>query len=153
MNTVTVRRLTRRHGRAFLSLIDALADYEKLDRPSRAARARLLRDAFGPKRKFDAWLAFAGGVPAGYAIFFETYSSFLARPTLYLEDIFVLPEHRSKGIGRLIFRDLLAEARRRSCGRMEWVVLDWNKPAIRFYEKLGARHLKEWWTYRMELKR
>jgi GNAT superfamily N-acetyltransferase len=151
MNPISIKPLTRRHGTAFLSLIDALADYEKLRRPSVPARRRLLNDAFGPKRRFDAYLIFVDGTAAGYAITFETYSSFLAKPTLYLEDIFILPGYRSRGIGKKLFSFCLAEARKRKCGRMEWVVLDWNKNAIRFYEHLGAVHLKEWFTYRITL--
>ena len=147
-----IRRAARRDARALLTLIDALADYEKLRRPTRAARERLIRDGIGAKRRFDAYLAFSGGVPVGYAIIFETYSSFLALPTLYLEDLFVLPEYRKQKIGLTLFRRCIAEAERRGCGRMEWVVLDWNKSAIRFYERLRARHLKEWYTYRIERK-
>lgn len=147
---LSIRKATRRDGRSLLGLIDALADYEKLKRPTRAARARLLRDGLGPKRRFDAYLAFAGRVPVGYAIVFETYSSFLALPTLYLEDLFVLPAYRKRKIGLALFRTCAAEARERGCGRMEWVVLDWNVSAIRFYDRLGARHLKEWYTYRLD---
>jgi GNAT superfamily N-acetyltransferase len=147
---LTIRRATARDGRALLSLVDALADYEKLKRPTRAARARLLRDGLGPKRRFDAYLAFSGRVPVGYAIVFETYSSFLALPTLYLEDLFVLPAYRKQKIGLSLFRTCTAEARARGCGRMEWVVLDWNVNAIRFYDRLGAKHLTEWYTYRLD---
>ena len=143
-----------RHGdeKTFLSLIDALADYEKLKRPSPQARRRLICDGFGNNKRFDAYIAFSGPKAVGYAIIFETYSSFLALPTLYLEDIFVSPEFRSHGIGWKLFRTCLAEANRRGCGRMEWVVLDWNRNAIKFYEKLGARHLKEWFTFRLNRK-
>ena len=89
------------------------------------------------------------GEALAYAITCETYSSFLARPTLYLEDLFVRPEARRLGIGHACFRFLAAEALRRGCGRMEWVVLDWNELAIDFYEGLGARHMREWYTYRL----
>lgn len=136
-------------GERLLALIDALADYEHLEKPNAAARARLLRDAFGPTSRFTALLAEADGQAAGYAIYFETYSSFLALPTLYLEDIFILPEYRRLKIGRRLFLYCVEEARRRGCGRMEWVVLDWNRPAQEFYEKMGARRLNEWWTYRL----
>ncbi len=145
----TIRRARAGDGPAFLSLIDALADYEKLARPTRSARARLLRDGFGTRRRFDAFLIRIGGKIAGYAIVFETYSSFLAKPTLYLEDLFILPELRGKGLGKKLFLHCLAEAKRRKCGRMEWVVLDWNTPAIEFYDHLGARRLKDWLTYRI----
>jgi GNAT superfamily N-acetyltransferase len=149
MKPPVIRPLTRRHGAAFLKLIDALADYEKLRKPSPSARRRLLKDAFGRNRRFDAYLAFIDGTAVGYAIIFETYSSFLAKPTLYLEDIFILPEYRSHGVGKKLFTFCLSEAKKRKCGRMEWVVLDWNTNAIRFYERIGAVHLKEWHTYRI----
>jgi GNAT superfamily N-acetyltransferase len=89
------------------------------------------------------------GAAAAYAITFESYSSFLALPTLFLEDLFVLPDARKHGIGRAMFRFLAGEAVRRGCGRMEWVVLDWNQLAIDFYDKLGARHMKDWYLYRL----
>lgn len=146
----SIRRLTRSRTGEFLALINALADFEKLKRPTPAARKRLLRDAFGARRRFDAYLAFAGAKAVGYAIIFETYSSFRAQPTLYLEDIFILPEFRRGGIGRQLFGACLREARRRGCGRMEWVVLDWNVNAIRFYETIGAARLREWLPYRID---
>ena len=148
MKAIRIRRARRADGPELLRLIDALADYEKLKKPTRAARARLLRDAFGPRPRFEALLAYAGAEAVGYAIVFETYSSFLAKPTLYLEDLFVLPEHRGRKIGLRLVRHCRAEARRRGCGRMEWTVLDWNRLAIGFYERLGAKHMKEWLLYR-----
>ena len=151
MSRVIIREVTQRNGKEFLALINALADFEKLKRPTKAAQTRLLRDAFGMKKRFSAYLAFIERKPVGYAIVFETYSSFLALPTLYLEDLFVLPEYRKQRIGLKLFRFCLKEAKRRGCGRMEWVVLDWNTNAIRFYEKLRARRLKEWLPYRITL--
>ena len=148
MKSIIIRPATKQDGKHFLSLIDALADYEKLARPDRAARRRLLRDAFG--KRFDALIAIVNGEAVGYAIYFETYSSFLARPTLYLEDIFVLKEYRKQKIGLRLFRRCVAEARRRGCGRMDWMVLDWNEPAIRFYEKLKAKRMKEWILFRLK---
>jgi GNAT superfamily N-acetyltransferase len=149
MPDVTVRRAAAADAEVFLSLVDALADYERLDRPTPAARERLLRDGFGPEPRFRAYLAEHGGRAVAYAITFDTYSSFLALPTLYLEDVFVLPDARRHGVGTAIFRELAAEAVRRGCGRMEWSVLDWNRLAIDFYEKLGARRMAEWYTYRL----
>jgi GNAT superfamily N-acetyltransferase len=157
MSRITIRPLTRRHGTEFLSLVDALADYEKLKRPTRAARTRLLRDALGGrgklrrKKRFDTFLAFKDGRAVGYAIVFETYSSFRARPTLFLEDLFVLPEYRKQRIGLKLFRRCVAEARGRGCGRMEWIVLDWNQPAIRFYKKLKSRRMREWLLFRIDV--
>ncbi len=147
---IAVREVRKKDAKVFLSLVDALADYERLPRPTPAARARLARDGFGSRKRFDAFLAWEGKRAVGYAIVFNTYSSFLALPTLYLEDIFILPEARKKGIGKKLFLHCIREAERRQCGRMEWVVLDWNAPAIRFYDRFGARHLKEWYTFRLE---
>ncbi len=146
----TIRPATRADAAAFLALVDALADYEKLARPSPEARDRLVADAFGERKRIDVFLAEDGaGAPVGYAIVLESYSSFLALPTLYLEDLFVVPEARRAGVGGAFFRYLAGEAVRRGCGRMEWVVLDWNELAIAFYEKLDARRLDEWHTYRL----
>jgi GNAT superfamily N-acetyltransferase len=150
-NTPVVRRAIPEDAPAILTLVDALADYEKLDRPDAAARERLVRDLFGWKPRIDCWLAFVGGTPAGYAFALETYSSFLALPTMYLEDLFVLPQYRSRKAGYALFSEVLAEARRRGCGRMEWTVLDWNQLAIDFYRRLGGEHLKEWHLYRIRL--
>jgi GNAT superfamily N-acetyltransferase len=136
-------------GEVWLSLIDALADYEKLPRPDATARQRLLQDAFGDRRRLDVYLAESLAKIVGYAITFETYSSFLAQPTLYLEDLFVLEEYRRQGAGYRLFRHCVEEAYRRGCGRMEWQVLDWNRLAIEFYERLGAKQLKEWLSYRL----
>jgi GNAT superfamily N-acetyltransferase len=144
-----IRRTRRSDLPALLRLIDALADYERLARPDAAARKRLLHDGFLAKpRRFQSYLIELAGEPVGYAIVFFTYSSFLARPTLYLEDVFVLPEHRGKGIGRALMRMLAREALRRGCARMEWMVLTWNEPAIRFYKRLGAHRLDDWALYR-----
>ena len=132
-----------------LSLIDALADYEHLNRPEAEARKRLVRDGFGEKKRFDTLLAEADGLAVGYAIILETYSSFLALPTLYLEDIFVLEAFRNRKLGYRLFKACVEEAYRRGCGRMEWMVLDWNQLALGFYERLGAQRLKEWLPYRL----
>lgn len=147
-----VRRARRSDAADLVGLVRALADFEKLPRPSPAAKKRLINDCFGRRRRIETYLAVSGGTPVGYAMFFETYSSFLAMPTLYLEDLFVLPGERGRGIGRMLFRACVEEARRRGCGRMEWVVLDWNTPAVRFYRRLGARHLRKWNTYRLDLR-
>lgn len=137
----------------FLELVEALADYEKLGRPAPDARERLIRDGFGPSPRFRPYLAELDGRVVGYAITFYTYSSFLALPTLYLEDVFVLPEARRYGVGRAFFRTLAKRAVEEGCGRMEWVVLDWNELAIDFYEKLGARRMSDWFTYRLDRER
>jgi len=147
-----VRAATAEDAPTLLRLIDALAEYEHLDPPDMAAKRRLVLDGFErtPPR-FDTFLAFPKGnaEPIGYAIVLETYSSFLAKPTLYIEDLFVLPEARRTGGGSALFRHLSTEALRRGCGRMEWVCLDWNSLAIGFYEKQGGQHLDDWRVYRL----
>ena len=146
---VLIRRALPGDGPALLFLIEKLAEYERLTPPDKGARSRLIHDMFSTPPRIEPFLALLGGLPVGYALVFETYSSFLALPTLYLEDIFILPEHRRAGIGMKFIRTLITEAHRRGCGRMEWTVLDWNQLAISFYEKLGARELKEWKTFRL----
>ncbi|HEX6039699.1 GNAT family N-acetyltransferase [Longimicrobium sp.] len=146
---ITIRPATAADADTFLALVDALADYEKLDRPTPEARGRLVADAFGERPRISVFLGELDGRAVAYAIVLETYSSFLALPTLYLEDLFVIPEARRFGLGRAFFRALATEALRRGCGRMEWVVLDWNQLAIDFYDKLGARRMTEWYTYRL----
>ena len=147
---VTIRRAQPADGPMILSLIRALADFEKLAPPDDEAQQRLLADAFAERPRFEVFLAEVSGKVAGYAFIFETYSTFRARPTLYLEDLFVLSEYRQQGVGYALFRHCVSEAARRDCARMEWTVLDWNSHAITFYERQGARHLSEWLTYRLD---
>lgn len=151
MEPIAVRKAQEADALALIELIVALAEFEKLDPPDEEAKARLIRDGFGPSPRFEAWLAFRIGeaTPVGYAFTFETYSSFLARPTLYLEDIFVSPEHRGKGAGTALLKHCIGLAKERGCGRVEWVCLDWNKPAQCVYESMGARRMKEWMLFRM----
>ena len=146
---VRVRPAIPRDAGALLELVRSLADYERLPPPDAAACERLVRDGFGPRPRFDCWIAELEGDAVGYAIAFETYSTFLALPTLYLEDLFVLPERRGIGVGKALFLAIAADARRRGCGRMEWAVLTWNEPAIGFYDRLGARRLDDWATFRL----
>ena len=144
-----VRHARREDADTILRLVDALADYEKLHRPDEAARSRLVHDLFSERPRLECYLCDVEGKAAGYAFVFETYSSFLALPTLYLEDLFVLPEFRKKKVGYALFKAMVAEAHRRGCGRMEWTVLDWNQLAKDFYDRLGAKHMKEWQLYRL----
>jgi GNAT superfamily N-acetyltransferase len=143
-----IRRYRKADAGDLVGLIRALAHFENLKPPSRAAARRLVADA---GKRFRVLMAEEDGRKVAYAIYFFTYSTFLARPTLYLEDLFVLPDYRRGGIGKNFFRALLGEARRMKCGRMEWSVLDWNKPAIRFYDRLGAHPLDDWIPYRLIL--
>ncbi len=149
LSHITIAQVGEVDAEDFLALIDALADYEKLARPDAAARQRLIQDGFGPHPRYEAFLAIIDGQPAGYAIIYETYSSFLALPTLYLEDIFVLPDFRSRRAGLALFLHSARLARERGCGRMDWTVLHWNELAQDFYRRLGAEHLAEWQLYRL----
>ena len=151
LDNLTIRRAGREDADALLALITALAEFEHLPPPDDAARARLIEHGFGPQPKFEAWLAEWEGAPGpvGYVFLFETYSTFLARPTLYLEDLFVLPEHRKRGIGKALLRFCIQAAHERGCGRMEWTCLDWNTGAQRVYESLGAKRMSEWYLYRL----
>jgi len=149
-SNVKIRRAQADDGAAILALIQALADFEKLPAPDEDAQQCLLADAFGEHPRFEIFVADCAGKVAGYAFIFETYSTFLARPTLYLEDLFVLPDYRQQQVGHLLFRFCAKEAVRRGCGRMEWTVLDWNTKAIQFYQRHGASHLNEWLHYRLD---
>ena len=148
----TLRPATRADAGGLTRLILALAEYEKLPPPNREAQDRLIEDGLGAQPRFETWLAFWGDEkqPVGYAIFFETYSTFLARPTLFLEDLFVSLEYRRRGIGTALLHRCIGLARERGCGRMEWTCLDWNTKAQRAYERLGARRLSEWLLYRLD---
>ena len=146
---VRVRPLTQPDIPVFIGLIEALADYEHLDPPDAEARARLAADALASPPRFQVLLAEREQEVVGYALYFETYSTFLARPTLYLEDIFVLPEHRHRGAGTALMRAITREAIDRGCGRIEWQVLTWNQPSVRFYQQLGAKPLDDWRGYRL----
>ena len=143
-----IEPVTPENFSGLLQLIAGLAEYEHLDPPDEAARERLYADAFSDPPRYEAYLAIADGVPAGYVTFYFTYSTFLARPTLYLEDIFVLEAFRHRGIGRELFRFCRDIAKERGCGRMDWQVLTWNETAIRFYENEGGKRL-EWYAYRI----
>jgi len=145
----SIRPLREPDIAVLLSLIQALADYEHLPGPDADARDRLTRDAMAEPPGFRVLLAETEGRVIGYAVYMLTYSTFLARPTLYVEDIFVLPKERRNGAGRALMQELAREAARRDCGRMEWHVLDWNTPAQDFYRSLGAGQLDEWRLVRL----
>ena len=156
---IKVRKADKTDFDSLIGLVRALADYEKLDPPTDDAQCRLLNDGWPEtgEARFAAWLAEDHDpvghsvVPVGYAIMFFTYSSFLARPTLYIEDLFILPDRRRDGAGSAIFQALVEEAKRAGCGRIEWVVLDWNTLAQQFYRKQGAKHMEDWQCYRLAL--
>jgi GNAT superfamily N-acetyltransferase len=131
------------------TLIIALATYEKLAHQVTATEADLEVNLFGSRPYAEALIAEQEGRAVGFAVYFHNYSTFLGRPGIYLEDLFVLPEERRKGHGRALLRALAAIAVERRCGRLEWSVLHWNEPAIAFYRSLGAQRLDEWGTFRM----
>jgi GNAT superfamily N-acetyltransferase len=130
-------------------LIRELAVYEKLEEQKVGTPEGLRAALFGERPACEALVAERHGRAVGFALFFTTFSTFLARPGIYLEDVFVEPEHRGAGIGKAILRRLAALAVERGCGRFEWRVLDWNEPSIRFYESLGGKVLPEWELVRM----
>lgn len=134
-----------------LTFIRGLAEYEKLTHEVEATEERLQATLFpaAGRAAAECVLAFADEVPAGFALFFTNYSTFLAKPGLYLEDLFVQPQLRGRGIGKALLLHLARLANIRGCGRMEWSVLDWNEPAIAFYESLGARRMREWQICRL----
>lgn len=132
-----------------LDLIRALAEYEKLAPVVTATQERLRETLFGSKPAAEVLLAHWDRECAGFAVFFATYSTFLAQPGIYLEDLYVKPHLRGKGIGLALLKHLAGIATGRGCGRLEWGVLDWNQPAIRFYTKLGAVPLDDWTKYRL----
>jgi GNAT superfamily N-acetyltransferase len=144
MSSVSIRRAGRQDAEVFLALVRALADYEHLAPPDEEACARLLEDGFGARPRFDPYLAELNGEVVAYAIVLENYSSFLARPTLYLEDLFVVPSARRNRVGTAMLGFLAREAITRGCARMEWVVLGWNELAQSLYRKIGAEMLDEW---------
>jgi GNAT superfamily N-acetyltransferase len=144
-----IGRATARDVADILRLIRALARYEKLSRQVVATRAALRKTLFGRKPAAEVLIARAGTRAVGFALFFHNYSTFLARPGIYLEDLYVEPKWRGHGIGEGLLRAVARTAVRRGCGRFEWSVLDWNKPAIGFYRKLGARPLDDWTVMRL----
>ncbi len=147
----SLRKATREDGAGLLKLVVALAQFEKLTPPDAEAQKRLIEHGFGERPRFETWLGLVpeSNEPVAYAMIFETYSSFLARPTLYLEDIFVLPEFRGRGIGSALLQRCIELADERDCGRVEWTCLDWNTRAQCVYENLGARRMSEWYLYRL----
>ncbi len=132
-----------------LELIGELADYERLRHEVVATAPLLERALFGPTPSAAALIARVDGAAAGFALYFHNFSTFLARPGLYLEDLYVRPEYRGRGIGRALLSALAAVAVARDCGRLEWAVLDWNRPARDFYESLGAAPKSSWITYQL----
>ena len=141
---LTIRPATARDIPTIVTLIRGLADYERLRHECKATPAGVRRHGFGRRRYFETLICRRGRRPVGMALYFFTFSTFLAKPTLYLEDLFVLPEERGAGAGRALLSALARIAVKRGCGRLEWAVVDWNRPAIGFYQRLGARLRRDW---------
>lgn len=132
-----------------LEFIRGLAEYERLAHACVATEERLRRTLFGPTPRAEVIIARLDGDPVGFALFFHNYSTFLAQPGIYLEDLFVRPEARGRGVGRALLAHLARLARARDCGRLEWAVLDWNNSAIGFYRGLGAAMMDDWRIFRL----
>lgn len=149
MSSCSIRAATEADTPLILDFIRGLAVYEKLAHEVVATEEALRATVFGSPPAAHVVIAEVDGQPAGFALYFFNYSTFLARPGLYLEDLFVKPEFRGAGTGKALLLHLAKIANARGCGRMEWSVLDWNEPAIKFYEALGARRMKEWQICRL----
>jgi GNAT superfamily N-acetyltransferase len=151
--TLVIRPGERADGPVIAALIRGLARFEKLEHEVTMTEERLASNLFGPHRYAETLIAQESdsedGGPVGFALFFHNFSTFLAKPGIYLEDLFVIPERRGRGVGRALLKELARLAVERDCGRLEWSVLDWNKDAIGFYERLGARPNSGWTVYRL----
>lgn len=149
MASITFRPGTIEDVPLILQFIGDLAEYERLSHEVEATEDRLRETLFGDRRVAEAIFAEVDGAPAGFALFFHNYSTFLAKPGLYLEDLFVKPEYRGLGVGKALLKELAKIAVERGCGRFEWWVLDWNEPSIEFYKRQGAVAQDEWTVYRV----
>ena len=143
-----IRKAVRQDVPLILEFIKGIARYEKMENEV-VATTELLEEQLFDKGHAEVIFAMEEGVEVGFALFFHNFSTFLGRSGLYLEDLFVYPEHRGKGYGKALFLELVRIANERGCGRMEWVCLNWNKPSIDFYRSMGAVPLDEWTTYRL----
>jgi GNAT superfamily N-acetyltransferase len=149
-SAITITPATEADVATIRALIGELAAYEKLSHVMTATEASLRRDLFGARPYAEVLIGRLDGEPVGYALFFHTYSTFMGKPGIYLEDVFVRPAARGKGVGKGLLRAVAGVARDRGCGRVEWSVLKWNTPSIAFYDSLGATPQDEWTMYRMD---
>ncbi len=147
--TVTIRLATLEDTQLIAELVRELAEYEKLAHEAVATAEDFRGQLFGPQPKAHALIVEHDGRTAGFAIYFYNFSTFLARPGIYVEDVYIRPEFRRHGFGGAVFKYLAQQAVAEGCGRMEWSVLDWNEPAIRFYGKIGAKPMDEWTVQRL----
>src|SRR5215468_6759933 len=149
MTNFQVRKATEPDVPVILSFIRQLAEYERLSHEAVITEDLLRQSLFGARPSAEVLLGYSGDEPVAFAVFFHNFSTFLGKPGLYLEDLFVIPEMRGKGFGRTMLVELARIARERNCGRFEWAVLDWNQPAIQFYKNLGAMPMDEWTIFRV----
>ena len=149
MGETLVREATEDDVPRILQFIRELAEYEKLSHEVVATEQTLRENVFGERRYAEILISEHDGAPAGFALFFHNFSTFLGRPGIYLEDLYVRPEFRGSGVGKALLSRLARLAVERGCGRLEWWVLDWNEPSIGFYEKLGAEPMDDWTVYRV----
>mgnify|MGYP000314279690 CR=1 FL=1 len=149
MQKLKIRRASIEDIHTILSLIKELASYEKLLDEVTATEKLLKENLFGKNKYAEVLIAEYEGKPVGEALYFHNFSTFVGKPGIYLEDIFVKPEMRGKGIGKALFSELIKIAKDRNCGRVEWVVLNWNKHAVEFYKSLDAVSIDEWTVYRL----
>ncbi len=149
-NEITIRPASKNDTSLILSFIQGLAEYEKLAHEVIASEQDLRRTLFGAQPTAEVLIAEFSGRPAGFALFFTSYSTFLAQPGIYLEDLFVLPEYRGRSIGKRLLAFLAGLVVERKMGRLDWSVLNWNEPAIKFYTQIGARGLTDWTQYRLD---
>jgi GNAT superfamily N-acetyltransferase len=147
--SLRIRAATEEDVPLILRFIQELADYERLRDRCVATEEQVRATLFGNPRFAEVIIAESDDRPAGFALFFHNYSTFLAKPGIYLEDLYVSPEYRGHGIGRALLGRLSEIARERGCGRVEWAVLNWNQPAIDFYKSLGAKPMDEWTVFRL----
>lgn len=148
-NIIVIRKGTAKDVSIILELIKALADYEKAPHEVIADEKLLTQNLFGDKPYAESLIADYDGEPAGFALFFHNFSTWVGKPGIYLEDLFVKPHLRGKGIGKKLLIQIAKIAVERDCGRFEWAVLDWNEPSIQFYKNLGAKPMDEWTIFRM----
>ncbi len=144
-----IKPATINDAQIIVDLIKAIAEYEKLSDQVQATPETIIAHLFSRKSYAECIIAFENNKPIGFALFFHNFSTFVSKPGIYLEDLFVLESHRGKGYGKKLLLQVIALAKQRNCGRVEWSVLNWNKPAIDFYESLGATAMNEWTTYRL----
>ena len=148
-NNLHIKPATRKDVSLILQFIKQLAEYEKLSHEVVATEDSLKQTLFGKQKIAEVILGYFEDKPVGFALFFHNYSTFLGKPGVYLEDLFIKPEYRGKGFGKAFLVYLAHLTKVRNCGRLEWSVLDWNEPSINFYEKLGAKAMKEWIGFRL----